>query len=352
MKFNLKASKPKLLLSLPLFLALAVSLSVSHVEARRLRPSPSPSPTISSTPSPSATPSISSGNPFSLAPFYIDPYSNAKQQADSWRVSRPSDALQMDKIAANPQADWLGDWSGDIYTAVRNRTQTIASTGALPVLVAYNIPLRDCGSYSSGGATSPDSYRTWIRNFTNGMVGSQAVVVLEPDALASMDCLSSTDQQTRLSLLAEAVTILNSHPGTYVYLDAGHAGWQSANNMATRLTSAGVSNARGFSLNTSGTDFTSRELTYGDSISGLIDNKHFIVDTSRNGVGPTADYQWCNPLGRALGERPTSVTADSRADAYFWIKRPGESDGACNGGPAAGSWWADYALGLAQRALY
>jgi cellulase/cellobiase CelA1 len=38
--------------------------------------------------------------------------------------------------------------------------------------------------------------------------------------------------------------------------------------------------------------------------------------------------------------------------SYFWIKRPGESDGTCNGGPPAGQWWADYALGLAQRAAY
>ena len=36
--------------------------------------------------------------------------------------------------------------------------------------------------------------------------------------------------------------------------------------------------------------------------------------------------------------------------ALLWIKQPGESDGTCNGGPNAGQWWADYALGLAQRA--
>jgi endoglucanase len=32
------------------------------------------------------------------------------------------------------------------------------------------------------------------------------------------------------------------------------------------------------------------------------------------------------------------------------VKPPGESDGECNGGPAAGRWWPEYALGLAQRA--
>jgi len=74
-----------------------------------------------------------------------------------------------------------------------------------------------------------------------------------------------------------------------------------------------------------------------------------VIDTSRNGLGPTADNQWCNPAGRALGARPTTATGDPLVDAYLWIKSPGESDGACNGAPAAGVWWADYALGLAQR---
>nr|ABK58684.1 unknown [Streptomyces fradiae] len=32
------------------------------------------------------------------------------------------------------------------------------------------------------------------------------------------------------------------------------------------------------------------------------------------------------------------------------IKRPGDSDGPCRGGPEAGQWWPDYALGLARNA--
>jgi endoglucanase len=34
----------------------------------------------------------------------------------------------------------------------------------------------------------------------------------------------------------------------------------------------------------------------------------------------------------------------------LWVKRPGESDGSCNGGPAAGQWWRDKALELAGNA--
>ena len=54
----------------------------------------------------------------------------------------------------------------------------------------------------------------------------------------------------------------------------------------------------------------------------------------------------------ATGMRVSELVAlaDSLLDAFVWIKRPGESDGTCNGGPPAGSWWPEYALGLAQRA--
>ncbi|HEU4535784.1 MAG TPA: glycoside hydrolase family 6 protein, partial [Polyangiaceae bacterium] len=74
------------------------------------------------------------------------------------------------------------------------------------------------------------------------------------------------------------------------------------------------------------------------------------IDTSRNGKG--SNGEWCNPSGRALGASPTASTGDPLVDAFFWLKAPGESDGACNGGPSAGTFWPDYALGLAQRAAY
>jgi endoglucanase len=290
------------------------------------------------------------GNPFAGAKFFIDPYSNARRQADEWRYSRPADAAQMEKLAGQPQADWFGEWSGAIRTAVANRAFTIRAAGALPVFVAYNIPLRDCGGYSGGGASSPDAYRSWIRGFAAGLGSGSSAVILEPDALPGMDCLSSADRQTRLALLADAVEVLSVQSGASVYIDAGHSHWQSATEMANRLRSAGVDRARGFSLNVSNTFPTAEQRAYGDSISGLVGGKRFVIDTSRNGLG--SNGEWCNPPARALGDRPTASTEDPVADAYFWIKRPGESDGTCNGGPPAGVWWAEYALGLAQRAAY
>jgi endoglucanase len=172
-------------------------------------------------------------------------------------------------------------------------------------------------------------------------------VVLEPDALAGIDCLSAADRDRRLALLRDAVAVLRAKPGVEVYLDGGHSAWQPATTMADRLRRADVARTTGFALNVSNFQTTANELAYGRRISAQIGGKHFVIDTSRNGLG--SDGQWCNPPGRALGPRPNTVTGEPLADAFLWIKQPGHSDGPCNGGPSAGIWWADYALGLAIR---
>jgi endoglucanase len=185
-----------------------------------------------------------------------------------------------------------------------------------------------------------------------GIGGRPAIVILEPDALAGITCLSSGDQAMRMSLLSSAVATFKGQAGTKVYLDAGNPSWISASDMASRLTQAGIAKADGFSLNVSNFISTAANVSYGRQLSAMVGGKHFVIDTSRNGLGPTSDGQWCNPSGRALGDRPTLNTGVNGVDGYLWIKYPGESDGTCNGGPTAGQWWADYALGLAQRAAF
>jgi endoglucanase len=293
-----------------------------------------------------ANPSVK-GNPISGSAFWIDPSSNAKAVATTWRLTRPADAAQMDKIASGSQALWFGGWNGDVRADVSNAVGTAAASRATPILVAYNIPQRDCGGLSAGGSTV-DGYKAWIAAFANGLAGRKAVVILEPDALTQTDCLSAADQTTRYNLLQYAVQVLHAQGGV-VYLDGGNSSWRSPSDQAARLTRAKVADADGFALNVSNFQYTSSSIAYGKAISALIGGKHFVIDTSRNGLGPTADNQWCNPPGRALGPASTTSTADALVDAYLWIKAPGESDGSCNGAPAAGVWWADYALGLAQR---
>ena len=255
----------------------------------------------------------------------------------------------MDRLARRSQADWFGDWNSDVWGAVWHRTNTITNAGALPVYVAYNIPIRDCNGYSGGGAASADAYRAWIGAFADAIGTRKAVVILEPDALPLMDCLSPAQQQQRTELIRSAVRMLKSRPGIAVYIDAGNARWQPADLMAERLIAAGVGFADGFSLNVSNFHTTEDNAAFGQALAGRLGGKHFVIDTSRNGLGGSEPYDWCNPPGRGLGAPPTASTAYELADAYLWIKRPGESDGTCHGGPSAGGWWSEYALGLAAQ---
>ncbi len=278
--------------------------------------------------------------------------SPAGRQADSWRSSRPSDAQLMDRIAAQPIAQWIGGWTSDVRGHVRTIVSRAASEGAVPVFVAYNIPHRDCGGYSaSGSQATAAGYRTWIRDVAAGLSAAssgRAVVVLEPDAVAQMSCLPADGQAERLALLRDAVALLKE-AGAAVYIDAGNARWVGAADMAARLRSAGIVQADGFSLNVSNFIGTAANVAYGEAVSARLSGKHFLIDTSRNGTGGPSGGEWCNPSGQALGRLPSTRTGHPLVDAYLWIKYPGESDGPCNGGPSAGTWWPEYALGLARQ---
>jgi endoglucanase len=292
-------------------------------------------------------------NPFSGAHLYVNDYSLAALAAQNWKGSRPTDAELLEKIAAQPTGQWVGEWSGDVETTVHNLGKATNGKGMVPVLVAYNIPNRDCGQYSAGGSTSPQAYRKWIADFARAAGPFRMIVVLEPDALGHLtQCLSPADQQARLAMLMGAVETLKATPGLAVYLDAGHARWVPAPEMAKRLVAAGIAGADGFALNTANYVTTDENIAYGHAVSAATGGKHFIIDTGRNGKGPTADAQWCNPEGRALGNAPTSSTGDPLVDAFFWVKPPGESDGTCNGGPKAGEFWPEAALGMAKRAKW
>lgn len=284
--------------------------------------------------------------------LWVNPQSNAQRTADSWRATRPADAAQMDKLAAQPQVQWLGNWNVDVRADADAATSAMTAAGALPVFVAYNIPQRDCGGLSGGNTTTADAYRTWIAAVAAGIGSRRAAVILEPDALAAMDCLSPADQELRVGLLSGAVRTLTSSGSIAVYIDAGHPGWQPAATIASRLARAGIAMAQGFALNISNFVSTADNLAYGAQVSALVGGRHFVIDTGRNGLGTAPNGQWCNPDGRALGDRPTTRTGQALADAFLWIKAPGESDGACNGAPSAGAWMPEYALGLAQRANF
>ncbi|HET9955375.1 MAG TPA: glycoside hydrolase family 6 protein [Polyangiaceae bacterium] len=292
------------------------------------------------------------GNPLVGLKMYVDPESLAQLRVNALKTTDQGKAAIIEKIAKQPQALWLGEWNTNIFRTAQYNVEKAKDQGAVPIFVAYNIPNRDCGQHSSGGTKTKDDYRRWIRKLAAGIGDGAAVVIMEPDALPMIDkenCLSQEQKEERLFLLRDAVKVLRQNPKTIVYIDAGHPRWNPAEYMATQLKKAGIEFANGFSLNTSNYVGTEDNLEYGKKLSGLLGGVHFVIDTSRNGNGPPSDpNEWCNPPGRKIGKPPTLETGEPLADGFMWLKRPGESDGECHGGPRAGVFWDEKALELAQ----
>ena len=286
-------------------------------------------------------------------PFWVNPDGNAAQQVAAYaKAGKDTDAGQIRKIAEQPTGEWIGPENPE--QEARGFTEAADGAGRTALLVLYNIPHRDCGQYSQGGAADGDAYRAWIDGVAAGIADRPATVILEPDAVLHLvdGCTQDEFHEERYNLLNGAVTKLKSLKNTKVYLDAGNAGWGHPDQIFEPLQQAGIDQADGFAVNVSNFYSTEESIAYGKQLSAKVGGKHFVIDTSRNGNGPYTggdpNERWCNPPGRALGEPPTTKTADALVDAYLWVKRPGESDGECKGGPKAGQWWAAYALNLAK----
>lgn len=360
-------------------------------------------------------------------------------------------------LAGFPTATWFT--AGTPQSVKRDVKDVVVhahAAGEIPVLVAYNLPFRDCAQYSAGGATSVEEYKAWIDGLAKGIGNKQAMVILEPDGLGIVPWYTTVegvaewcrpaeaDPETaaddRFEMLSYAVDRLASLGGTKVYLDGTHPAWLNVGDITDRLVKAGVERATGFFLNASNYQYTANSVAYGRWISSCIalvtqldasvgdcgnqywnggpatdwqgtamnpyvewtagsldevpleqntagvDSSYasqlgdvelttrFVVDTSRNGLGPwdpstsantySDPEDWCNPPDRGLGLRPTLDTGEPLLDGYLWIKVPGESDGQCfrgTGGPQdpergvvappAGRWFVEQADELIDLAV-
>ncbi len=150
--------------------------------------------------------------------------------------------------------------------------------------------------------------------------------MIEPDALAQLDCLPENQRPVRIDLLKYAANQLaTKNPNTWAYMDGGNTNWIEAAEMARRLRLVDVGKLRGFALNASNFYTTEQSVTKGNAIrTALGGGTQFVVDTSRNGNG--SNGEWCNPAGRKLGV-PSQVGGG--ADLLLWLKVPGDSDGDC-----------------------
>jgi endoglucanase len=303
--------------------------------------------------------SAKGSNPLAGQSLYVDPQNPAALQASRWRsAGRDADADAMARLAKQPTAEWLADRS-EITSRAREITQKATRANRTALLVAYHVPRRDCGSYSAGGSGSAEAYRAWVRGFARGIGARRATVIIEPDAIPQAvldECLSPEAKAERFALLGDAVRTFAALPNVAVYLDAGNPGWvRPVGRLVGPLRQSGIAAADGFALNVSNFYPTKTAIEYGRALSRRLGGAHFVIDTSRNGNGPSprddpGGPKWCNPPGRAIGRSPTTDTKQPKVDAYLWVKRPGSSDGSCRAGaPPAGHWWPAYALGLVRN---
>ena len=298
---------------------------------------------------------ISPGTRFFVPP----PSSGAPQQVIGLLKAHDlKDAALITEMETIPRAVWFTSGTqGQVQQQVRQTMTEAAIERAVPVLVAYDIPGRDCAQYSAGGALDESAYEAWIDGFAGGIGKGKAVVILEPDALGNMPSgcgLSSsaypfTDAE-RIAEIQYAVSALEADPGVSVYLDGTHSAWQSVGTITQRLLEASVQQAQGFFLNVSNyqadpnltdygtwisdciamvtdpsnayynnpaacasqyypateSDFSTWGLTtawYAQNMGGAVASTHFVVDTSRNGDGPNGMQQYAS----APYNQPASV---------------------------------------------
>jgi len=259
------------------------------------------------------------------------------------------------QIARTPSGIWLAGEPYDMQE-VRRVTMAAARAHAIPVIVAYDLPDRDaCGRLSTAPRRTASGYRRWISRLAAAIGTGDDIVIVEPDGLPDIvrGCLSPPQARERYDLLRYAMRRLGALPHARVYLDAGNPGmFANPAQLVGPLERAGIRYGRGFSANVSNFQWTASVVTWSQQLERALGGRvGAVIDTSRNGNGPYTGPeapQWCNPPGRALGPAPSLDPGPAGIDAYLWVKDPGASDGPCNGGPAAGRYWPQYAAGLVQ----
>ncbi|HSL42141.1 MAG TPA: glycoside hydrolase family 6 protein [Anaerolineales bacterium] len=227
--------------------------------------------------------------------FYVPkPSQEASEQiADLIASHNTADAILIRRMIKNPQAAWFTKGTPEsVERDVRKTVERAIDQKSVPILVAYNIPFRDCAQYSAGGATTAEEYKAWIDGFAAGIGNAEVVVLLEPDGLGiipwykqfggtpaqagvyewcrPVEANEFTAADERFEMLNYAVDALKAMPNVSVYLDGTHSSWLGSGDAAHRLIQAGVERADGFFLNVSNYRLTEHLEKYGQWISDCI----------------------------------------------------------------------------------
>ncbi|MGD0941396.1 MAG: glycoside hydrolase family 6 protein [Terracidiphilus sp.] len=258
--------------------------------------------------------------------FLPAPPNGAVQQVEGLlKQGQIRNALLIAFMESVPQAVWLTSGTPtQISATVTPAIQEAKWERAVPVLVLYNIPGRDCGSYSAGGAENTADYETWIDAIAAAIGDQKVVIILEPDALADLpsDCgydptqvnipQATADRYTQINY---ALTTLETGSQTLVYLDAGNSHWQAVPIMAARLAQAGIQQAQGFFTNVSNYNLNTYETTYDTWVSDCI---AFANDPEQGGWR-LGNYSYCasqyySPLGTV---DPDNIATWVYTDEWF-----------------------------------
>jgi endoglucanase len=310
--------------------------------------------------------------------FFVPPPSDGAPQQILQLVKSGhlKDAALIAEMEAVPRAVWFTSGTpAQVQQQVHLTMTEAALERAVPVLVAYDIPGRDCAQYSAGGTLNEAAYEAWIDGLAHGIGNGQALVIVEPDALGNMPSGCGLPSSTypftdseRIAELQYAVSTLEHQPGVSVYLDGTHSAWQSVGTITQRLLEADVQDAQGLFLNVSNyqptaelldygtwisdciamvtdsanadynnpsacasqyypatqSDFSTWSLTtqwYAQNMGNAVATTHFVIDTSRNGDGPDSMQQYSS----APYDQPASVI--STLATGNWCNPPGSGLG-------------------------
>jgi endoglucanase len=216
------------------------------------------------------------------------------------RTRKLLDALAIAAVEATPSAVWFTSGTPEEVQHAVEKTATEAKLEKrVPVLVAYNVPFRDCAQYSAGGALDTAAYEQWIDGFAAGIGNAEAVVILEPDGLGLIpynttifgtaescqptvtDASGTTtpapgaSSEERYTQIRYAVASLASRaPNASVYLDGTHSAWLGVSEAAYRIYKAGFNNGvqqvQGFFLNVSNFQPTDHAIQFGTWVSDCL----------------------------------------------------------------------------------
>ena len=292
--------------------AAALVLSTAGPAAACFRPGPDPA-----------------GNP--LQPgvrLFVNPHSTTVDAMHHLQGSARADAHLLAGFAS---ATWFTDGTPrKVQNDVAKVTRDARNAHAVPVLVAYYLPNRDCGQYSAGGAQSTAQYEAWIDGLARGIGDAPAAVILEPDGLGlipnyvskidgTSNCtIAGANPADRFTQLNYAVDRLKKNAHTSVYLDATHTGWQNVGESAQRLLMAGVQRADGFFLNVSNYQFTPNLVDYGRWVSSCIAlaERDSATDPTAYDFGKNCGNQYWN------GGPATNWSGAAMDNAQIWSSAP------------------------------